>query len=53
MRACRPSCYYDVEEAYRKDKCGSMTVMPVAGAKSEILGAICLGLQQGVTLTSK
>lgn len=53
MRARRPSCYYDVEEAYRRDQCGSLTAMPVAGAKGEILGAVCLGLQQRVNLSSK
>ncbi|CAL5218667.1 g373 [Coccomyxa viridis] len=49
----RPSCYYDVEEAHRRDQCSSLTAMPVAGAKGEILGAVCLGLQQNVNLSSK
>ena len=53
MLACRPSCYYDVEEAYRRDQCSSLTAMPVAGAKGEILGAVCLGLQQNINLSSK
>ena len=50
---CRPSCYYDVEEAYRKEGCGSLTAMPVTNAKGKTLGAICLGLQQHVNLSSK
>ena len=53
MHTCRPSCYYDVEEAHRRDQCSSLTAMPVAGAKGEILGAVCLGLQQNVNLSSK
>ena len=53
IHACRPSSYYDVEEAYRRDQCSSLTAMPVAGAKGEIVGAVCLGLQQNVNLSSK
>lgn len=53
MPARRPSCYYDVEEAYRRDRCSSLTAMPVVGAKGEILGAISLGLQHNVNLSSK
>ena len=49
----RPSCYYDVEEAFRMDSCKSLTAMPVVGSKGEALGAVSLGLQQHVNLSTK
>ncbi|CAK0773042.1 hypothetical protein CVIRNUC_004024 [Coccomyxa viridis] len=49
----RPSCYYDVEEAFRRDSCKSLTAMPVVGSKGEALGAVSLGLQHHVNLSTK
>ena len=49
----RPSCYYDVEEAFRRDSCNSLTTMPVVGSKGEPVGAVSLGLQQHVNLSTK
>ena len=51
--AHRPSGYYDVEEAFRRDSCKSLTAMPVVGSKGEALGAVSLGLQQHVNLSTK
>ena len=51
--AHRPSCYYDVEEAFRRDSCKSLTAMPVVGSKGEALGAVSLGLQHHVNLSTK
>ncbi|EIE25924.1 hypothetical protein COCSUDRAFT_64901, partial [Coccomyxa subellipsoidea C-169] len=52
-RMDRPSALEDVEAAYQKGDCKTLTAMPIVGDNNDVLGVVCVGLPSHVPLTSQ